>query len=439
MNPKSKLQKSVGLPGLVTYYITSILGVGILIIPSVAGGVAGPASILSWAALIVASLPLAWFFARMSIAYPDSGGIFTFVTAAWGKHAGKTVGILLALTMIIGNPIMGLASARYIQHIFAFTSETAWILIGFGMMVLSVLFNLIGLKLGTRVQMILLGVLVIGLTAVIAFAVPHIQTENYTPFVPHGLSSIGLAATICFYSFLGWENVSAIAEEVKNPRHYVPAILISLAVIGVLYLAVAIIYIGVIPSEQLSGSTTVLNSLLRVIAGERMSQFGNIFAVLLIVLSTNAWVLGASRLLFSLAKQGVLPRVFSKVSAGKAVPYAALLALTAGYGVIAILLLIFNWQEQQLIVFVNANFFIIYFLAFAGGMKLFPEASGKWISFSAFAVTACFVPFFREGIAGSLIALAVSAALAVVQGMMPGSKLLLTKEGHLYEDQKVTK
>lgn len=170
-----------------------------------------------------------------------------------------------------------------------------------------------------------------------------------------------------------------------------------------------------------------------------MSQFGNIFAVLLIVLSTNAWVLGASRLLFSLAKQGVLPRVFSRVSDDKAVPYAALLALTAGYGIIAILLLIFNWREQQLIIFVNANFFIIYFLAFAGGMKLFPEASGKWISISAFAVTACFVPFFREGIVVSLLALAVSAALAVVHGMMPGSKLLLTKEEHSYEDQKVAK
>ncbi len=113
MTDNDNLNKGLGTWGLTAFYVSSIVGVGILVVPGIAYQLAGPASLVSWLVLILVSFPLAYLFSRISMRYPNNGGIVYFIRLRFGKPLGQATGFLLTLTMIVGNPVMGIASARY--------------------------------------------------------------------------------------------------------------------------------------------------------------------------------------------------------------------------------------------------------------------------------------------------------------------------------------
>jgi len=408
---QTNLQRRIGLVELIAYYVSSIIGVGILVIPGIAMEISGPASLLSWIFLLLVSYPYALFFSRMSIHSPDSAGIAAFVEKRFGQQIGKTVAVLMALTMIIGNPVMGIATARYLQNLFGFADGWPLLTVGFGMMVVSILFNLVGLKLGAKIQTGILFLLAIGLLVVVGLAAPHAKSDNFTPFLPNGWWAVGVSTVVCFFSFLGWENVSTIAEEVKNPeRTFKRAILWSIGIIGVLYLAVAIAVVAVRSPGGDSGNITVLTGLLQAFSGEKASRIGDVVAILLLILSTNAWVLGASRLIYALGRDGVLPKKLARVSRS-GVPIAALLALAGAYGAVTLFLMVSNSTETELIQFANSNFLIIYLFAFFSGLKVFKERDIRIATWVSLIVTLGFLPFFREGLLYSVLLLVISYLL----------------------------
>ncbi|PID53846.1 MAG: hypothetical protein CSA58_04325 [Micrococcales bacterium] len=118
--PQSRgLVRSMRTPALVPHYITSVLGVGILVLPGVAAAVAGPVSLVAWLLLVVWSYPFALVFARLSVRAPSAGGIADFVGSAFGRAWGRRTSIFLLLTLIIANPLLGLASGRSLMAVVA--------------------------------------------------------------------------------------------------------------------------------------------------------------------------------------------------------------------------------------------------------------------------------------------------------------------------------
>ena len=395
----SKLQRTVGIPGLLAYYVSSVVGVGILVIPAIAAQIAGPASLLSWLALSLLSYPFALLFAQMSIMYPDSSGIAMFVEKAFGVRLGKTVAVLLMCTMIVGNPVMGIATARYLQNILGFPDGWPLLLVSCGMMLFSVLFNLLGLKFGSKIQTLVLLLLIIGLLGIILFAIPHARVEYLIPFAPHGWPSVGFSAVICFFSFLGWENVSSIAEEVINPqRTFNFVISWAVVIVGLLYISIASIFIMVIPPQELQGKFTVISALLQVVSGERAAYIGSMIAVILLILSTNAWILGASRLMYSLARDSVLPNKLAYISRTTGVPANALYTLAICYTLVLLVLFLSHSDERSLINFANSNFLIVYLCASLAGIKLFRTRDIRILTLVALVATGVFLPFFRIGL-----------------------------------------
>src|SRR5918999_3043181 len=330
----TNLQRSLHVPGLVAHYITSVIGVGVLILPGHAAAAAGPLSLAAWALLTLYSYPLALIFARLSVRHPTSRGIAEFIEDAFGPRAADLVAALLMLALIIANPVLGLAAARYLLNIWDATPGIPQIvLIGYLIMVGSILVNLLGLKVSSRVQTGVLTTLIGFLVIVIVIATPEAEAANLDPFAPHGWLALGQAIIICFFGFLGWENAAPVAEEVVDPHRTFPrAILLATFGVGALYLAMAVTIILVLPPGAGEGKRiTAFATLLQVASGREMSQVGNVVAIVLLLLATNAWVLGTSRVVFSSAREGMLPAVLTKVSRG--VPYGALLFLIPGYGV----------------------------------------------------------------------------------------------------------
>jgi amino acid efflux transporter len=414
----AQLQKHIGSKALLAYYISSVVGVGVLIIPGVAAQIAGPASLLAWVLLALISAPVAISFAKMAMLVPDSGGVPSFVEKRLDPNLGKALSLLLMVTMVFGNPVMGLATAYYLRDLLHFDAALMpWV--SYSAMLLSIAFNLLGMRLGSRIQSFLLFLLIFGLAAVILLALPHGSRANLTPFFPpQGISAVGSALVICFFSFLGWENVSSIAEEVKEPhKAFRRAIPWAIVCVGGLYVLIAGVYLAVVPAGERAQDPTVLAPILRIVFGERVALAGGVVALLLLVLATNSWVLGASRLAYALSRNGLLPAAIGRVGGRTGVPAHALGFLAVGYGLVTLLIAGLGLSEQWLIRFANANFMLIYLCAFWAGLRIFESARMRLCAWVAIVATACFVPFF--------------GGMALVSAALTGTALLwLRRRGH---------
>lgn len=402
------LVRSMRTPSLVTHYITSVMGVGILVLPGVASTVAGPASLLAWLLLVLWSYPFALVFARLSVKVPSAGGIADFVTTAFGDRWGRRASIFLLLTLTIANPLLGLAAGRYLMAAVApEASNRAILLVGFAIIVLTILTNIAGLRLSTRVQGLLLIALIAFLITVMAMAAPASDTGRLEPLAPHGWLAIGPALLVCFFGFIGWENAAPVAEEVLDPDRTFPrAIGVAVVAVGALYLAMATTIVLVQPSgTSRAEGITAFSGLLRAGFGGSAVTVGNLVAFLLMALTANAWTLGTSRVVYSSARAGLLPARLATVDP-HGTPRTAIAALVLGYGASVAVLLALDLDESALITATSAAFLIVFLAAVFAATRLL-HGRMRWLSWFVTAVTAALVPFFYSSLAWAvLIALA---------------------------------
>ncbi|GGN78676.1 amino acid permease [Actinoplanes lobatus] len=413
---QSSLTRSLRAPGLIVHYVTSVIGVGVLIIPGHAAAAAGPLSLLAWLILVIYSYPFALIFARLSMRHPTSRGIPAFIEHAYGRRASQVSSVFLVLTLLVANPVLGLAAFRYLYTIWD-PAPSNLMVIGYGFLFVlgSILFNLLGIKVSTRVQAVLLGCLIGFLVLVIVVSLPHADTGNLTPFAPHGWMSVGSALIICFFGFIGWENAAPVAEEVVDPQRTFPrAIFLAVFLVGVLYFMMALTVVLVVPSEAASGEQiTAFSTLLKIASGRSIAIVGNIVAVILLVLATNAWVLGTSRVIYATARDGLLPKVLTKVSARHSVPWAALLFLVPGYGVFLAILAISGEDETMIITASSAAFLVVFLVTFLAARKILVGRGIRALNMIVIVVTAAILPFFGESLlyAGAFFVIALGLIL----------------------------
>jgi amino acid efflux transporter len=105
------LRKTITLRHAVALYVSSVLGSGVLVLPGLAARLAGPASLVAWAVLCLASYPFAWTFASLSARNPESGGVYAFAKEAFGQHAAAVTGWLFGLWYVAGAPAVTLIAA----------------------------------------------------------------------------------------------------------------------------------------------------------------------------------------------------------------------------------------------------------------------------------------------------------------------------------------
>jgi amino acid efflux transporter len=368
----AELRRVLGTRDLVIYYVSSLVGAGILVVPGVAQQVAGPAALVGWLLLSAAAFPIAAMFARVSAHYPNAAGVGYLVRRAFGWRLGMSVGLLLLFLNTATNPILGLAAARYVAALFGWQNQTVILLTGLGVMLLGVAMNLLGVKLASRAQFLLVVVLILGLLTVVAVAAPAADADRLTPFAPHGWTAIGAALVVCFFSFFGWENVSHYADEVRDPvRSYPAAARWGALCVAALYCAIALTVALVVPAGR--ESAAVLDAVLASSHGQSAARFGSALAVVLLVVTTNAWVLGASRLLYAMSRDRVISPRFSRVSPRNGAPTAALLALAVWYVCDIAFLLLIGRDERFLIAFTAASILVIYIATFLAGFRLFTD------------------------------------------------------------------
>lgn len=220
-------------------YIGAVLGTGVIALPALAAEVAGPASLLAWAALVVLSGPLAATFAALGARYPDAGGVSTYARRAFGPKAAAIVGWCFYFAVPAGAPAAAMFGGAYVAAVTG-GGHTTVIVTAAALIATVSAANAFGVTVSGRMQLVLSALLVMLLLAAVLASAPHARTSNLHPFAPHGWLAVGQAAALLVWSFAGWEAITHLAAEFRRPAHDMPRSAgIAVVVVGFLYLSVA--------------------------------------------------------------------------------------------------------------------------------------------------------------------------------------------------------
>ena len=381
--PEAKLRKAITLRHAVALYVSSVLGSGVLVLPGLAARLAGPASLLAWAVLCLASYPFAYTFASLSARKPESGGVYAFAKEAFGPRAAAVAGWLFGLWYIAGAPAVTLIAASYLGYAFPL-GRLEIHLVAFAVIVVPFIINLRGIVFSNRVQLGIVTAIIALLVLAVGFSLSSVRAENFTPFIPHGLLPVGTAAALIFWSYLGYENVSNVAEEFRDPkRDFHRSVLLSVVLIGVLYLCVAFVTVGT-RAYAAGGSVAPFAAMFSNVLGVFGAAGTAILAVLIIFGTVNAYTAGMSRVALAVARDGALPAPFARVSRTTGAPVGSLTLLTGLSLITLIVYYIFNVDLQTALLIPSGAAVLVYVIGSAAGARLLEVRGVKktlpWIS-----------------------------------------------------------
>ena len=378
----------------IALYMSSVLGSGVLVLPGLAAQIAGPASLVAWIALSLISYPLAYTFASLSARRPESGGVYSFARESLGPGAASAVGWLFILWYVTGAPLVTVIAASYLAYAFPLTRTEIFLIAGL-LTLGAFLVNYRGIVVSSRVQLAVI-VAIVGLliTAVVASA-PSVNSTNFTPFFPNGYVPIGVSAALIFWSYLGYENVSNVAEEFKNPeKDFHRSILFSVIVIGLLYISVAVATIGT-RAYAAAGSIAPFAVMLSNALGIYGAVGTAILAVIIIFGTMNAYTTGISRVIYATAKDRGLPRLLDRINTKSQVPDRSLMLLLGLSWLTLLLFYVFNVDLETELLIPSGAAILVYIIGSSSGIRLLKVKSAKklfpWISLAISIIMLFFV------------------------------------------------
>ncbi len=255
------LQRTLGLWQLTAIGVGGIIGAGIFTLAgTVANGTAGPAVLVSFLIAGVASAAAALSYAEFAGMIPKAGSAYTYGYAVLGELAGWFIGwdLLLEYTAIVAVVAIGISG--YFSFLVGEMGADipSWMLGAPGTgdghrvdlfaallcLLIAYLLNL-GIKNAARFEMVVVVLKVLVVLLVIAVGVFHIDTSNYNPFFPYGVGGAFTGAATVFFAVFGYDAMSTAAEESKDAQRHMPkAIIYSLVISMVLYVAACLVLTG---------------------------------------------------------------------------------------------------------------------------------------------------------------------------------------------------
>lgn len=400
---------TVGLLQGSALYIAAVLGTGILVLPALAAAKAGPASILAVLAVLLLSIPLAGTFAALAARYPDAGGVATFVRLALGPTAARMAGYWFFFGVTVGIPVVGVLGASYIVAIFG---GPPWAVVTVALLILVPPFvsNIYGLRVSGAVQLWLTGALVVIVVGVVAVSAPASRPENFTPFLPHGWGGVGAAVSLFVWAFAGWEAVTHIAGEFKNPRRTIPlATAIAIAAVGIAYLALQLVTVAVLGTTA-GDSPVPLLDLVATTAPGIGPAFVAAVATVVSLGVLNTYLGAFAKLGASLGRDGDLPRWFAAGAETGGIPRRSL-AVVAVLALVYLAALIGEGLDLTPFILIHTSCMIsVYALGMLAAVRLLERWSlGWWL-----AVVSCVLVAGLLVLAGVNLAIAAGLALAAL-------------------------
>jgi amino acid transporter len=331
------LRRTISRPMLLMLVVGDVLGAGIYALVGEVGGRTGGAI---WAAFLLAlglALLTAFAYAELVTKYPQAAGAALYVNKAWGKPF---------LTFLVAFAVMcsGLTSAATLaravggDYLTDFV-EAPTVLVGLAFIVLVALVNFRGISESVKLNVVLTTIELSGLLLVVVVGVAAITEGggDVDPGRALELGGEGSAITallggagLAFFALIGFEDSVNLAEEAREPRRDYPLALFGgLAIAGLLYLMVTVIASIVVPTGRLAGSD---GPLLEVVAAGPWSLPDRLFSAIALCALANGALINmvmASRIVYGMAREDILPKPLGWVHAGRQTPWVAIVATTA--------------------------------------------------------------------------------------------------------------
>jgi basic amino acid/polyamine antiporter, APA family len=324
------LKKDLSAFDLTMLGIGAIVGTGIFVLTGVAASThAGPALIISFILSGLACVFAALCYAEFASSVPVSGSAYTYSYATFGELIAWVLGWDLILEYGVASSAVASGWSGYFQGLLggfgihlpkALTSaynpaDGTFIDLPAILIILFITFLLTqGIKKSAKFNTIMVIIKIAVVLLFIAVGVWYVEPSNWTPFMPFGFDGVTTGAATVFFAYIGFDAVSTAAEEVKNPKRDMPiGIIASLAVCTVLYIVVSAILTGIVPYTELNVKNPVAFAL-NYINQDWVAGFISLGAITGITTVLLVMMYGQTRLFFAISRDGLLPKVFSKVN-----------------------------------------------------------------------------------------------------------------------------
>ena len=343
--PGTRLRKDLTWWDLIVFGVSVVIGAGIFTITaSTAGGITGPAISISFILAAIACGLAALCYAEFASTVPVAGSAYTFSYATFGEFVAWIIGWDLILEFAVAAAVVAKGWSSYLGTVFGFgggTTQLGGIELDWGALLIIAFVTAIlawGTKLSAEVSLVITVIKVAVVLLVVAVGAFYIKSSNYTPFIPpaesgggsgaeqsllslitgaegsnYGWYGVLAGASIVFFAFIGFDIVATTAEETKDPQRDIPrGILGSLAIVTVLYVAVAVVLTGMVHYTALKGEKANLATAFSENGVEWAAKVISIGALAGLTTVVIVLVLGQTRVLFAMCRDGLLPRAMAK-------------------------------------------------------------------------------------------------------------------------------
>jgi basic amino acid/polyamine antiporter, APA family len=350
------LRRSMGLVQLTTFSIGATLGTGIFVVLGEAVPLAGPAIFASFVLAGVTALFSALSYAELAGTIPVSGSSYSYTYATMGELVAWVCGWCLLLEYGVSVSAVAVGWGQYLNE---FLDKSFGVMLPAAISyppgesggvinvpaVVVVLIATFLLLRGASESAFANTVMVFLKVGIMIFfcvvAATAFRSGNLAPFAPMGFAGISAAGSKVFFSYIGFDAASTAGEEARNPRRDLPlAILLSLGIVTLVYVAVGLTAVGAMPWQDFGeeGSEASLAAVLDQATGRSWPSIvlsvGAVIAIASVVLSV---MYGQTRILFAMSRDGLVPKIFERVSRRRSVPVANTLIVSLFISVLAAL------------------------------------------------------------------------------------------------------
>ncbi|MFF0027410.1 amino acid permease [Streptomyces avermitilis] len=343
------LKRTMGLFQLICFGVGAIVGTGIFVGLSDSVAQAGPAVVVSFVLAAITCVFTAFAFAELGGAIPVSGSSYSFAYAGLGERTAFLVGWCLLLEYGVSVSAVAVGWSQYVNELLDSLTGLqlpAALSAGPGdggvinlpavvVIALASVLLVRGVRESARATAAMAVLKLAILVVFCAIGFSAFKDGNLTPFSPAGLGGIGAGTTAAFFSYIGFDAITTAGEEARNPRRDIPiAILVCLGLATLLYCAVALAAIGAIGGGQVGGRPAALSYVVNEVtgstAGGAVIAFGAVVAIASVELAV---MYGQTRILMSMARDGLVPRVFERVSPKTSTPVTGTLLVALVFAV----------------------------------------------------------------------------------------------------------
>jgi APA family basic amino acid/polyamine antiporter len=368
MQAQATLRKTLGPLHLIALGIGAIIGAGIFVITGhAAAAYAGPGVVISFAIAGFGCLLAGLCYAEYASMIPAAGSAYTYTYAAFGRLPAWIIGWNLVLEYLVSASTIAVGWSGYfvdfvgrlgisippelaagpiaVHGMGTFTATGALFnLPAAALVAVATVFLMLGVSQSVRLNNVMVAIKLAVVLLVIFVALPHVTSAHHTPFIPantgtfgeFGWSGVFRATGVIFFAYIGFDAVSVLAQEARNPQRDVPlGILGSLAICTALYMLMSYVVTGIAPYQSLNVPNPVSMAVTHASpAIAWLTPVINVGAVVGLASVVLVLLLAQSRIFYTMSRDGLLPQLFSHIHPRFRTPFQGTLV----NGVIAVLL-----------------------------------------------------------------------------------------------------